>query len=136
MSVATEFPPVVEIPARARRHAPQRPPASVTVLHAPSERSVAAPLRLTSRGVVVLGVAVATVAVGLVAAAWLSVPHGAGAVAPTAPARVTVRAGDTLWAIAGRVAPQRDPRAEIADLTRWNRLRGAALVPGQVLRTR
>jgi LysM repeat protein len=48
---------------------------------------------------------------------------------------VTVRAGDTLWSIATRLAPQRDPRAEVADLQRINSLRGGALVPGQVLRT-
>jgi LysM repeat protein len=49
---------------------------------------------------------------------------------------VTVRPGDTLWGIASRVAPQRDPRAEIALLQRLNGLHDVALVPGQVLRLR
>jgi LysM repeat protein len=48
---------------------------------------------------------------------------------------VTVQPGDTLWKIATRVAPQRDPRAEVAALQQVNHLDSAGLVPGQVLRT-
>ncbi len=51
------------------------------------------------------------------------------------PDTVTVQSGDTLWSIAGRIAPQRDASAEVADLQRLNHLSGVALVPGQVLRT-
>ena len=51
------------------------------------------------------------------------------------PATVTVQPGDTLWSIATRLAPQRDPRAEVADLQQLNHLGGGPLVPGQVLRT-
>jgi LysM repeat protein len=94
-------------------------------------------VRLTRRGAVVLGAAVAVLGAALVLLASLSAPSGAtGSSAPRAiPAHVTVRAGDTLWSIATRLAPQRDPRAEVADLQRINSLRGGALVPGQVLRT-
>jgi LysM repeat protein len=46
---------------------------------------------------------------------------------------VTVQPGDTLWSIATRVAPQRDPRAEVAALQKRNHLADVALVPGQVL---
>ena len=166
MSAATEFPPIVRIPERARRTQsaprprpdstpgfvpgpgvegatrcqPRRPErlASVTTLHRPEPRTVASPVRLTRRGVVVVGAGVAVLAAALLGVARLSAPVAAGAGAPAAhgPATVAVRAGDTLWSIAGRVAPSRDPRAEVADLQRLNHLASTRLVPGQVLRTR
>jgi nucleoid-associated protein YgaU len=136
MSAATEYAPAVYIPA------PARPPAefevtprlaSVTVLHAPRNPATgAAPLRLTRRGVVVLAALVTALAGTLV---WLAAHTAAApAAAPPAPASVTVQAGDTLWSIAGRVAPQRDSRAEVAALQRANHLSGVDLLPGQVLR--
>jgi LysM repeat protein len=133
MSVATEFAPVVFIPEPARRPEPEWPLADVLVLHAPSEVS-APPLRLTPRGIRAIVGAVAVAAVGLILGAWLSSPapvHGS-----TAPATVTVQSGDTLWAIANRVAPQADPRAEVAHLQALNHLTGVELVVGQHLRTR
>jgi len=136
MSVATEFAPVVFIPERART---VRPEATVLTLHAPSPASVAPPLRLTRRGVVVLCVLVAVLAGALLAVAGVSAPNGAGASragAHAGPATVTVRSGDTLWSIASRVSPGSDPRAEVATLQRLNHLGGTALTPGQVLATR
>jgi LysM repeat protein len=91
-------------------------------------------MRLTRRGVLVLAALVATLAGGLVVLAVLSAPGAR--TAATAPATVTVRAGDTLWSVAGRVAPERDPRAEVAELQRVNHLAGVHLEPGQTLRTR
>jgi hypothetical protein len=131
MSVATEFAPVVYIPSPARQCQPE--PATVLTLHRPSERSVAAPLRLTRRGVVALAVAVAGLAIGLVAVAWLSAP--ATLVATPRPDIVTVQTGDTLWSIATRIAPTRDPRDEVAELQRVNHLAGVDLSAGQLLRT-
>jgi len=131
MSVATEFAPVVFIPERART---VRPEATVLTLHAPSPASVAPPLRLTRRGVLVLSALVAVLAGALLALAGVSA--AGGATAHHAPATVTVRSGDTLWSIASRVAPDVDPRAEVAVLQRANHLAGAALTPGQVLVTR
>jgi LysM repeat protein len=140
MSVATELVPTVTIPAHARLAEPLRRPgrperpgqgASVTVLHAPADAGTA-PLRLTRRGVVVLTVAVLALGVALIWLARLSSPQPA-AVAP-APHAVTVQPGDTLWSIASRVAPGRDPRAEVAALQRRNHLDGVQLLPGQVLR--
>lgn len=138
MSAATEFAPVVYIPERARTSAPPEQLASVTTLYRPGAVVIAAPLRLTHRGVVVLSAAVAVVAAALIGLAWLSAPSSAaGSATPASPAAaVTVQSGDTYWSIASRIAPQRDPRAEVADLQRLNHLSGAALVPGQVLRTR
>ena len=140
MSVATEFAPVfapdVYLPEPARRKTCRpRPDATVHVLHRPADPAGAAPLRLTRRGVLVLGVAVAALAGVLVWLAVLSAPAGPPARA-SVPATVTVQDGDTLWSIAGQVAPDRDPRAEVDQLRRLNHLGGVALTPGQVLRTR
>lgn len=137
MSAATEFAPVVYIPEQARTCPPDRL-ATVIPLHRPSVREVAPAVRLTRRGVIVLALASLALALGVVAAAWRSAPSGAGGSAAPAhvPAAVTVHPGDTLWTIATRIAPQRDPRAEIADLQRLNSLGAGPLLPGLVLRTR
>jgi LysM repeat protein len=159
MSVATEFEPIVDIPERARRTQRTRRPAtadtadiadggnsagsplrlaSVTALHRPPAAALEPQLRLTRRGVHAVAAAVAVLAIGLVLLARASAPAGpasAGSAARPVPDTVTVQAGDTLWSLASRLAPQRDPQAEIADLQRLNRLTGVALVPGQVLRT-
>lgn len=137
----TEFAPVrrpcAPVPDRApapRPTSPRRPfDATIVPLYAPSETVVAPPLRLTRRGVAVVAGLVAAVAIALVFLAWSSAP--AGPRASARPAEVTVQPGDTLWSIAGRIAPSRDPRAEVADLQRVNHLASVALVPGQVLRT-
>ena len=132
MSVATEFVPVVTIPAHARlRDEPPRRLASVVELHAPALAD-APPLRLTRRGIAVLSLAVMAVCVAIVGLATLSAPS-----APTpvhAPHAVTVEAGDSLWSIAARIAPDRDPRAEVDALRHTNHLSGVLVVPGQVLR--
>jgi Tfp pilus assembly protein FimV len=136
MSVATEFAPTVYVPEPARRQAcPPRPDATVYTLRRPADPAGAAPLRLTRRGVLVLGAAVASLAGVLIWLAALSAPAEAPARA-SVPATVTVQDGDTLWSIAGQVAPDRDPRAEVDQLRRLNHLGGVALTPGQVLRTR
>lgn len=204
MSAATEFPPIVHIPARARvarsgaRPAGPWAPATVrrrpaagglrvvapaveavpaVVLPAPASSPVAAParpvqpvrrpvarprvrvrpvgsadscvaagpapfasassaVRLTRRGWTLLLGAGAVLAAVLVWVALLSHPAApAGAGAAPAPSAVTVQAGDTLWSIAARVAPDRDPRAVVYDLQHVNHLTGVTLTPGQVLRT-
>lgn len=135
MSVALEFAPTVSIPARARPETDcpdRRPLATVTVLAPPREVAAPATVRLTRRGVVVLTLAVAVLGLGLVWLARASAPQAA----PPAPAphTVTVQPGDTLWSIAARVAPQRDPRAEVDALQHRNALTSVDLVPGQLLR--
>jgi Tfp pilus assembly protein FimV len=133
MSVAQQLVHPFPVPLQARPEGAQRL-ASVSVLRAPSEPALAPPVRLTRRGVVVLTVAVALLGVGLVWLGRLSAPQPASG-AP-APRTVTVQPGDTLWAIAARVAPQQDPRAEVAALQARNHLSGVGLAPGQVLRVR
>ena len=129
--------PCAPVPDRTpapRPTSPRRPfDATIVPLFAPSEAAVAPPLRLTRRGIAVVAGLVAALAIALVLVAWSSAPAGQRAAAR--PAQVTVQPGDTLWSIAGRIAPSRDPRAEVADLQRINHLASVALVPGQVLRT-
>jgi nucleoid-associated protein YgaU len=159
MSVATEFPPVVIIPERARRtdgairraqsgtgraHLwlvpvadPPNPLPSPAATPARLAESVplssVAPLRLTRRGTLALAVLVALAGAAVLFAAHLS---AGGAASPTSThsATVTVRAGDTLWSIARKVAPERDPRAVVDQLVSRNHLNGVTLTPGQTLR--
>lgn len=92
------------------------------------------PTRLTRRGVLALSTLTAAAAGMLAWVAWLSAPAAPAPATP--PPRVTVRSGDTLWSIATAVAPNRDPRDEVATLQRLNHLDGVSLSVGQVLRTR
>ena len=48
-------------------------------------------------------------------------------------ASYVVRQGDTLWAIATRVAPERDPRSVVDAIAAANDMRAGTLVPGQIL---
>lgn len=121
-------------PARRRPALAPAELAQVHVLRPPAE-TAGATWHLTRRGVAVVAAAVAAAALALVWLAVRSAPPAPQAGRP-GPAVVTVHAGDTLWAIASRVAPDVDPRAEVATLQRLNGLRGAALVPGQQLRLR
>jgi len=97
-----------------------------------------APLRLTRRGRVVSMVAVVLLAlvvsvvvfvVGLVPSSASPAPAAPGAGATT----VTVQPGDTLWAIATRVAPKTDPRVTVQQIVDRNGLAGASIEAGQVL---
>jgi nucleoid-associated protein YgaU len=161
MSAATEFPPLVYIPSSASRTAertatvlefrPRAEPGWTPARRAPSLREAAravprtyelrrpaaeaSGLQLTRRGYLV---AVLLTAGLLAGALWLAHVSVAGAPPPSgaAPAVVTVHSGDTLWSIASRVAPQRDPRTVVAELERLNHVDGALLRPGQQLRTR
>ena len=45
-----------------------------------------------------------------------------------------VRAGDTLWTIASKLAPTKDPREIIDTLMKANHLGSPTIVPGQTLR--
>jgi LysM repeat protein len=90
----------------------------------------APPVRLTRRGRVVLLVlllAVATAVAGLVAA------PGQAAERPTAAPTVVVRPGDTLWSIARRYEPRRDPFETIDDIRRLNGIEDFTVHPGQQL---
>jgi hypothetical protein len=163
MSVATEFSPVfvkrspvgrqgyasirglraVTTPAsigtRAQAPRAQAPRAHASRPRAPKAGRVlvattANPVRLTRRGIAAAWVATAAVGVLMMLAAyasWSSADAAQSSVRPTGTVRV--EPGDTLWTIAGRIAPGRDPRNVVSDLRRVNQLGSAALTPGQVL---
>jgi hypothetical protein len=91
-----------------------------------------APVRLTRRGraVVVLTVMLLAVLAGFTIGRGSSLAAGAG----RAPERhVIVEPGETLWSVAARVAPTRDPRAVVADLETLNHLSSPTVEPGERL---
>ncbi len=52
---------------------------------------------------------------------------------PVSRSSYVVRSGDTLWSIAERVAPGRDPRPLVDAISQANRVDAGALVPGRTL---
>ena len=137
MSAATELAPSVDIPPRALPDLPvaaPRPLASVTVLCPPrdgrrSRRRCGSPGAVSSccrrRG---------ARARRRARLAGRGVRAGAGSAPARGPAPSPCSAGDTLWSIATRVAPQRDPRAEVGRAAPAQPPAGVELAPGQVLR--
>jgi LysM domain len=95
-------------------------------------------LRLTRRGRLVTAAATLLIAV----LTLVGVVSRAGALRETAPvpasapAQVVVAPGETLWSIAERIAPDRDPRTVVAGIQRLNDLPTAAVRAGQTLRLR
>ena len=91
------------------------------------------PVRLTRRGrIVVLGffILLASFASAiLLTTASRAEDRGAAGPTPT----VVVQPHDTLWSIATRTAPGRDPYAAVAEIRRINDLRGYVVHPGQTL---
>lgn len=100
---------------------------------------VQAPLRLTRRGWIVLVVLplMLLTAFLMSLSGFLTSPAKAAdsvselSLTPTV--TVTVQQGQSLWAIAGTVAPERDPRDVVADIVQLNNLDGGAVNPGQQL---
>jgi LysM domain len=96
-------------------------------------QDIAAPVRLTGRGKAV--VLVVAVVLALLALSW-----GRGAFVQAsstsdgpATAYISVEPGDTLWAIALRVAPQDDPRDTVDRILDLNALRSTQIQAGQRL---
>ncbi len=97
------------------------------------------PLRLTRRGrVVLIGIPLVILAAILLSlAGFLNSPAKAAdsaadlSVTPTI--TVTVQSGQSLWAIAGAAAPERDARDVVADIVQLNNLTAGGVVPGQQL---
>ena len=92
-------------------------------------------LRLTRRGRVVL---TSLVAIPLVIAALFLVINGGGAIATshassTSFGYVTVEAGQSLWQLAGEIAPTADRRDVVADIVHLNQLESTNVQPGQKL---
>ena len=96
-------------------------------------------LRLTRRGrIVLIGLPlVLLVAVILSLTGLLNSPakaaDNASGLMVTPTVSVTVQPGESLWAIAGQVDPDRDPRDVIADIVQLNDLQAGKVMPGQQL---
>jgi hypothetical protein len=92
-------------------------------------------LRLTRRGRLVTAAATLLIAgltlVGVASRAGSL--HETAPVPASAPAQVVVAPGETLWSIAQRVAPDRDPRTVVAGIQRLNDLPTADVHAGQTL---
>jgi hypothetical protein len=97
------------------------------------------PLRLTRRGkIVLIGIPLVLLAALLLSlAGFFNSPAKASdsaadlSVTPTV--TVTVQPGQSLWAIAGNIDPERDARDVVADIVQLNNLTGGAVLPGQQL---
>ncbi len=104
--------------------------AATSARTAPSRRST----HLTGRGrLLVLAGLVALMLAAFAAgrsASSQAVEQPAG---PPTLTQIVVEPGDTLWAVARRVAPERDPRELVSQIRRLNDLPTAALQVGQQL---
>ncbi|HWL37669.1 MAG TPA: LysM peptidoglycan-binding domain-containing protein [Frankiaceae bacterium] len=104
---------------------PLRPSSSPSTERSPER------LRLTRRGRLLLLLTFATLLLVAFSLGRTSADAGSS---PAVPRPVTVvQPGETLWAIARRVAPGTDPRATIARLTELNDLGARPIVAGQRL---
>ena len=96
-----------------------------------------APLRLTARGRLLLGASGLVVALSLISAtSALGSGDGAVSTASELPSYevITVLPGESLWSIAGEVAPEANRADVVAAIVDLNRLNGSALHSGQRLR--
>jgi hypothetical protein len=90
------------------------------------------PVHLTRRGRLAVTLALVAVSTGLLGLAQPEAFAIGGGNGP-ATQRITVRPGETLWAIADRVAPNADPRSTIARLESMNHLTSSTVPAGSVL---
>ena len=93
-------------------------------------------LRITARGRRVLAALVALPVAAAVAFAALSSGSALASGEQTTGgsfATVTVQQGDTLWSIAGEVAPNADPRDVVSEISKLNLVDGGVITVGQHL---
>jgi negative regulator of sigma E activity len=101
---------------------------------APAPRRSPSPLRLTRRGRVLARLAVAALVLLAVVAGVLLIDRSAAADSQAHPIPVSYRVvlpGETLWQIAGEVAPGTDRRDTVARIKELNALDTAAVNAGQ-----
>jgi LysM repeat protein len=138
MSTATITPIRSTSRTGARRPAAPRPMAADSVVTSldnasGSEARPSGRIHLTRRGRAVFTTLAAAPLIAF--AAWFGL-GGGSAIASSTPSSssfdyVTVEHGDSLWSIAGTVAPDADPRDVIADVMALNQLETSTVVPGQ-----
>ncbi len=102
-----------------------------------TQRSAERPLTLTRRGrFVLVGLPIALgVAALILLGAFLTSQAQAGESlpAPSPTVEVSVAAGESLWDLAVRHAPERDPRDVVAEMVELNDLRGSVVQAGQTV---
>lgn len=110
-------------------------PPTPTQFRTSMQRSADRPLTLTRRGrLLLVGLPIALgVAALILLAAFLTSQAQAGESAPasTPTVEVSVASGDTLWDLAVRYAPERDPRDVVAEIVELNDLRSSVVQAGQ-----
>ncbi len=122
-----------------RRDSLASPPLQGMAAAVPAGRTKQPPLRLTRRGrFVFFGLPLILLAALILSlSGFLNAPakaaDSADQLSPTPAVSVTVQAGESLWAIAESVAPERDPRDVVADIVQLNNLDAARVMPGQQL---
>jgi len=96
-----------------------------------ARRAVQSPAMFWRRRIAAVGIAVGMLAVAGKAGAALGGPSLAGP--PRSPSTVTyvVQPGDSLWAVAQRLAPGKDPRPIVDQLAKVRH--GADLQPGETI---
>jgi hypothetical protein len=125
--------PVVE-PGAGRVHRPAGP-VPLRPVGARVVRPAGGGVRLTRRGRLVAAAAILLIAVLTLigVASRLGPLTDSTPIPASAPAQVVVAPGETLWSIADRVAPQRDPRTVVTQIRELNNLPGTDVRPGQTL---
>jgi nucleoid-associated protein YgaU len=135
-----------ESPRRPERHLRVLPPPAAYV-GAPERQNVRAagvmrpagsarpsPLRLTARGRRLVAVLVLALGVAMVTLGDAVLGGDEDGLELMGTTSVVVERGDTLWSIARSVAGDRDVREVIDGIQGLNRLDGAEITPGQILR--
>lgn len=121
------------LPARDRPPGRRRPARHLVIMPAPVPVRSGA-VRITRRGRLLLTASMVLVlvlacVVGM--RTWLPAPQFSAA--PVSAGYVTVIPGDTLWEIAGELAPASDPRDVVASIVDLNDLDSAQVFAGQRL---
>lgn len=90
--------------------------------------------RLTRRGRLTLVVGLVLLLLAAFSLGRAATTQAATTAPPSPVHAVTVQPGETLWGVATRLAPGRDPRVVVEQIRRLNGLTGASLRAGQQLR--
>jgi LysM repeat protein len=90
-------------------------------------------VRLTRRGRIVIVALLATLLLTAFLAGRSGVSSASTDTARSSYTQTTVQPGETLWAVAKRVAPKHDPRALVDEIRALNHLHSATLQVGQQL---
>ena len=139
MSASTAVQASTAIPSADSRRGAVSQPRAVSQSRAASRPGKPPRLRLTRRGrIVLIGLPLVLLAAVILSLAGLlnspaKAADSASGLTVTPTVSVTVQPGESLWAIAGKVDPGRDPRDVIADIVQLNDLQAGKVMPGQQL---